>query len=292
MHAPPVFKNLTIPNISLHPHVGINGGAGSSSAFRVENRSPIFSHGISRMAVVPSGSRSGAETVNKMRGRPRKYVPDRAANMSLGLSPVSAATPSSERIASGERARKVRPPGTWWKQKLAPLGEWMNASAGLAFTRHVLHIGVGEDSAAKMCTTKTEMFMHHVRVVLRYCGCPVRTCSLKVAGPAIGQVASASVCSPDGHMIGAIGGSLIAANPVQNDVVSTSPLTCSPWSPAAAARHRSLGRRPPPLRSMLSPIWWSAPTNFDCHIQAPHRLPCILPSEKHYCTSTSQVVIG
>ncbi|XP_012845301.1 PREDICTED: AT-hook motif nuclear-localized protein 9-like [Erythranthe guttata] len=148
--------------------------------------------------------------------------------MSLGLSTVSAATPSSERIASGERARNVRPPGTWWKQKLAPIGEWMNASVGLAFTRHVLHIGVGEDIAAKMCTTKTEMFMHHVRVVLRYCGCPVRTCSLKVAGPAFGQVASASLCSPDGHMIGgAIGGSLIAANPVQKDVVSTSPLTCS-----------------------------------------------------------------
>ncbi|EYU31216.1 hypothetical protein MIMGU_mgv1a015905mg [Erythranthe guttata] len=64
--------------------------------------------------------------------------------MSLGLSTVSAATPSSERIASGERARNVRPPGTWWKQKLAPIGEWMNASVGLAFTRHVLHIGVGE----------------------------------------------------------------------------------------------------------------------------------------------------
>ncbi|XP_012857641.1 PREDICTED: AT-hook motif nuclear-localized protein 5-like isoform X3 [Erythranthe guttata] len=64
--------------------------------------------------------------------------------MSLGLSPVSAATPSSERIASGERARKGRPPGTWSKQKLAPLGEWMNTSAGLAFTPHVLHVRVGE----------------------------------------------------------------------------------------------------------------------------------------------------
>ncbi|KAL7136993.1 hypothetical protein ABFS83_10G065600 [Erythranthe nasuta] len=64
--------------------------------------------------------------------------------MSLGLSPVSAATQSSEWIASGERARKGRPPGTWSKQKLAPLCEWMNTSAGLAFTPHVLHVRVGE----------------------------------------------------------------------------------------------------------------------------------------------------
>ncbi|KAL7102434.1 hypothetical protein ACP275_08G120400 [Erythranthe tilingii] len=110
MHAPPVFKNLTNPNISLHPHVGNSGGgAGSGSAFRVENPSPNFSHGMCSMAVMPIGSRSGAETVKKMRGRPRKYVPDGAVNMSLGLSRVSAATPSSERIASGKRARKGRP---------------------------------------------------------------------------------------------------------------------------------------------------------------------------------------
>ncbi|KAL9167743.1 hypothetical protein ABFS82_05G117100 [Erythranthe guttata] len=107
MHAPPVFKNLTNPNLSLHPHVGINGGAGSTSALRVENPSPIFSHGISSMAVVPNGSRSGAQTVKKMRGRPRKYVLDRAGNMSLGLTPVSAATPSSERIFGGESTKEA-----------------------------------------------------------------------------------------------------------------------------------------------------------------------------------------
>ncbi|KAL0408230.1 UNVERIFIED_CONTAM: AT-hook motif nuclear-localized protein 12 [Sesamum radiatum] len=43
-----------------------------------------------------------------------------------------------------------RPPGTGWKQKLAPLGDWMNSSAGLAFTPHVLHIQAGEDVAAKI----------------------------------------------------------------------------------------------------------------------------------------------
>ncbi|KAL7111681.1 hypothetical protein ACP275_05G105200 [Erythranthe tilingii] len=240
MHVPPGFKNLSNPNISLHPHVGISGGSGS--AFRVENPSPNFSHGMSSMAVAPSGSRSGGETVKKKRGRPRKYVPDGAANMSLGLSPVSAATPSSERIASGERARKGRPPGTGWKQKLAPLGEWMNASAGLAFTPHVLHVGVGEDIAAKilafaqqrsrcLCIMSGSGSVSSVTLRqptssgsnITFEGrfeilCLSGSYLLSESGGPRNRTGgiSISVCSPDGHMIGgAIGGSLIAANPVQ-----------------------------------------------------------------------------
>ncbi|KAK6130039.1 hypothetical protein DH2020_036225 [Rehmannia glutinosa] len=233
LHTPSVFKNLSNPNISVHPNVGISG----SSAFHVENHpSQNYPHGIS-MSVVSSASQGGETTVKKKRGRPRKYGPDGGPKMSLKLSPVSASTPSSEPITPAEKVRRGRPPGTGWKQKLAPLGDWMNSSAGLAFTPHVLHIGVGEDVAAKIlafaqqrpralcilsgsgsvsAVTLRQPTTSAGTVVLRYFACRVLTWSLKVVAPCRTGGISISVCSPDGHMIGgAIGGRLIAANPVQ-----------------------------------------------------------------------------
>ncbi|KAG6389363.1 hypothetical protein SASPL_150831 [Salvia splendens] len=142
MHSSPAFKNLANSGIQGQPNAGGGGPAvaASGSSFRVENPSQHFSPGRGITVALPGG-----ELVQKKkRGRPRKYAPD-GANMGLGLSPMSAPKPSSTLVVSpGEKARRGRPPGTGWKQKLAPLGEWMNNSAGLAFTPHVLHVGVGE----------------------------------------------------------------------------------------------------------------------------------------------------
>ncbi|KAI3453704.1 hypothetical protein Pfo_010367 [Paulownia fortunei] len=239
IHTPPIFKSISNPSISVHPNVGISGGAMGGSAFHVENPSPNFAHGMS-MSVVSSASQGG-ETVKKKRGRPRKYGPD-GANMSLALSPISASTPSSGPITPGEKPRRGRPPGSGWKQKLAPLGEWMNSSAGLAFTPHVLHIGVGEDVAAKilafaqqrpraLCILSGSGSVSAVTLrqptnsggTVTYEGrfeilCLSGSYLLAESGGPRNRTGgiSISVCSPDGHMIGgAIGGRLTAANPVQ-----------------------------------------------------------------------------
>ncbi|KAK6137494.1 hypothetical protein DH2020_028747 [Rehmannia glutinosa] len=212
IHTPPVFKNFPNHSISVQHNLGYG--------------------------VVVTERRAGEK---KKRGRPRKYGPD-GANMSLGLSPLSASKNSSGGMSSGEKARRGRPRGTGWKQKLAPLGEWMNSSAGLAFTPHVLHVGVGEDIAAKilafaqqrpraLCVMSANGSVSAITLrqpttsggTVTYEGrfeilCLSGSYLVSESGGPRNRTGgiSISVCSPDGHIIGgAIGGKLIAANSVQ-----------------------------------------------------------------------------
>ncbi|XP_051151537.1 AT-hook motif nuclear-localized protein 5-like [Andrographis paniculata] len=236
IHTSPVFKTLSNPNIPVQSSVGA-----ASGSFHVEDPSPNFPHGMS-MAVVSSAAQSAEQPVKKKRGRPRKYGPD-GSNMSLGLSPTPPSKPSSAVVVTpGERARRGRPPGTGWKQKLAPLGEWMNSSAGVAFAPHVLHIGVGEDVAAKILAfarqrpralcimsgngSVSAVTLRHPTAsgsIVTYEGrfeilCLSGSYLVAETGSPRDRTGgiSISVCSPDGHIIGgAIGGRLIAANPVQ-----------------------------------------------------------------------------
>ncbi|CAI9784571.1 unnamed protein product [Fraxinus pennsylvanica] len=229
-HTPSGFKTSSVPNFSLQPNAGVSGGSVSGSTFHVETSS--FPDAISTAAA--SSVTPGTDSGKKKRGRPRKYGPD-GANMSLALSPLSSSSPSS-----GEK-RRGRPPGTGWKQKLAPLGEWMNSSAGLAFTPHVLHIGSEEDIAAKvlafaqqrpraLCILSANGSVSSVTLrqpttsggTITYEGrfeilCLSGSYLVSESGGRnrTGGI-SISVCSPDGHIFGgAIGGQLIAASPVQ-----------------------------------------------------------------------------
>ncbi|KAL2516739.1 AT-hook motif nuclear-localized protein 12 [Abeliophyllum distichum] len=238
MHTPPGFNPVSNPNIPLQPNVGASGGAMSGSTFHVDHPSPNFPRSITK-GDFSSVSTTG-DSVKKKRGRPRKYGPD-GANMTLALSPMSTSTPSAGGITHGEKKRG-RPPGSGWKQQLAPLGEWMNSSAGLAFTPHVLHIGVGEDVAAKIFAFAQQR--PRALCILSGNG-SVSAVTLRQPTPSGGTVTyegrfeilclsgsyllaesggprnrtggiSVSVCSPDGHIIGgAIGGNLIAASSVQ-----------------------------------------------------------------------------
>ncbi|KAJ6341814.1 hypothetical protein OIU78_009873 [Salix suchowensis] len=52
--------------------------------------------------------------------------------------------------SSTPKRNRGRPPGSGRKQQLATLGEWMNSSAGVAFSPHVISIGVGEDIVSKL----------------------------------------------------------------------------------------------------------------------------------------------
>ncbi|XP_031129280.1 AT-hook motif nuclear-localized protein 5-like isoform X1 [Ipomoea triloba] len=235
MPTPSGFKPLSNPNIAVQSNVG--GGGAVSSAFQVENPSTNFARNID---IGMTSNATPGDPVKKKRGRPRKYGPD-GSNMSLALSSMSS-RPSPGSLTPGPKRSKGRPRGTGWKQQLAPLGDWMNSSAGLAFTPHVIHIGIGEDVAAKilafaeqrpraLCILSANGTVSAVTLrppassgatvtyegrfdILRMSG------SYLVAesgGPRnrIGGL-SISVSSPDGHVLGgAIGGQLMAASSVQ-----------------------------------------------------------------------------
>ncbi|CAH9084368.1 unnamed protein product [Cuscuta epithymum] len=214
------YKSQANPNIAVQSNV-------RDGAFQFENQSGNAAHGI--------------DPVKKKRGRPRKYGPDGATNMSLALSTV--ASP----VSIGPKRAKGRPPGSGWKQQLAPLGEWMNSSAGLAFTPCIIQIGVGEDIAAKilafaqqrpraLCILSANGTIS--AVTLRPPGSSGATVTyegrfemLSLTGSYLVSEnggprnrtggLSISISSPDGHVLGgAIGGRLIASSPVQVVVCS------------------------------------------------------------------------
>ncbi|CAJ1927873.1 unnamed protein product [Sphenostylis stenocarpa] len=207
-----------------------------------------FGHGIN-LGSSPDGGGgmpSSGEPLKKKRGRPRKYGPE-SGTVSLRLSPLSAtanSTPGSGTPA--EKRPRGRPPGSGRKQQLATLGEWMNSSAGLAFSPHVITVGVGEDIVAKLFSfsqqrpralciltgtgTVSSVSLRHpasTNVSVSYEGRFQILClsgSYLVAeegGPRsrIGGM-SVSLSSPDGHIIGGGVASLIAASPVQVVVCS------------------------------------------------------------------------
>lgn len=123
---PAGFKAHSNPNIAVQSNV--RGGGSVSSAFQVEDPPGSIIHGINMGTT--SGAATPGDPVKKKRGRPRKYAPE-GANMSLALSPMSS-LPSPGSITPGPKRAKGRPPGTGWKQQLAPLGilfpppQWLN----------------------------------------------------------------------------------------------------------------------------------------------------------------------
>ncbi|XP_052735821.1 AT-hook motif nuclear-localized protein 5 isoform X2 [Vigna angularis] len=227
--ATPGFRPLSNPAIQAEPNSRGQGGGsvGSSSIFSVEppHGRANFNHDIGIGSGAPS-----SEPVKKKRGRPRKYGPD--GTVSLRLSPMSApanSTQGGSATTLSQKKGRGRPPGSGRKQQLAALGEWMNSSAGLAFSPHVVTIGVGERPRALCVLSGTGTVSS---VTLRQ---PASTnasvtfegrfqilClsgSYLVAedgGPSnrTGGI-SVSLSSPDGHVIGGGVAVLIAGSPVQ-----------------------------------------------------------------------------
>lgn len=143
LQAPPGFRPLSNPIIQSHSNVR---GSSIGPTFSVEPPHTNYGHGIS--IGVSSGVPSG-EPVKKKRGRPRKYGPD--GPVSLRLSSMSASpNPNPGSNTPTQKRSRGRPPGSGRKQQLANLGDWMNNSAGLAFSPHVITVGVGEDIVAKI----------------------------------------------------------------------------------------------------------------------------------------------
>ncbi|KOM44709.1 hypothetical protein LR48_Vigan06g001500 [Vigna angularis] len=233
----------------------------SGSTFSLEAKPPSqpqpqrggFGHGINlgsspgiNLGSSPDGGGGGGmsssgDPVKKKRGRPRKYGPD-SGTVSLRLSPLSATANSTPGSGTpSEKRPRGRPPGSGRKQQLANLGEWMNSSAGLAFSPHVITVGVGEDIVAKLFSFSQQR--PRALCILTGTG---TVSSVTLRQPASTTISasyegrfqilclsgsylvaeeggprsrtggmSVSLSSPDGHIIGGGVASLIAASPVQ-----------------------------------------------------------------------------
>ncbi|XP_027344324.1 AT-hook motif nuclear-localized protein 5-like [Abrus precatorius] len=238
--ASPGFRALSNAGIPVQSNARAQGGSvGSSSTFPVEppQAHANFNHGIGIGA--PPGATS-SEPVKKKRGRPRKYGPD--GPVSLRLSPMSAPPNSAQGSTTpSQRRGRGRPPGSGRKQQLAALGEWMNSSAGLAFSPHVVTIGVGEDIVAKLLSLSQQR--PRALCILSGTG-TVSSVTLRQPASTNASVTyegrfqilclsgsylvaedggppnrtggiSVSLSSPDGHVIGGGVAVLIAGSPVQ-----------------------------------------------------------------------------
>ncbi|GAV57936.1 AT_hook domain-containing protein/DUF296 domain-containing protein [Cephalotus follicularis] len=235
-YAPPGFRP-----VSTNTHIQAQSNAWPSSAapkFPIEpshHGNVVHNINMGVSTGVPPG-----HTAKKKRGRPRKYAPDGA--VSLGLSPISVKSKaSSDSGTSFQKRGRGRPPGTGRKQQLATLGEWMNSSAGMAFSPHVIDIGVGEDIVEKMLSFSQQR--PRALCILSGSG-TVSSATLRQPASMAPTVTyegrfeilclsgsyllaedggprnrsggiSASLSSPDGHVIGGGVGRLIALSPAQ-----------------------------------------------------------------------------
>ncbi|CAO2827235.1 unnamed protein product [Amaranthus hypochondriacus] len=235
------FRPSSNPNHSAQPIVRANNSVGPT--FNVEGSQPNVPQGFT-ITVAPTGG-SLSEPIKKKRGRPRKYGPDGSGpggvsgsgTMSLALIP---STPNSG--TPGEKKKRGRPRGSGRKQRLSSVGEWMNNSAGLAFTPHIIHVAPGEDIASKILSFSQQ----RPRALCIMSGSGgVSTVTLRQPASAAGTVTfegrfeilclsgsylvaetggsgnrtggvNVSLSSSDGHVIGgAVDGRLIASRPVQ-----------------------------------------------------------------------------
>ncbi|MED6136019.1 hypothetical protein PIB30_052098 [Stylosanthes scabra] len=248
---PPGFRHLS--NVR-----GSGGGSASAaSAFSAEPPHPNFGHGISIGSSSPAGGGAGGggsgggggapppssgEPVKKKRGRPRKYGPGGPVlrlTATANNSPGSGGTPL-------EKKRRGRPPGSGRKQQLASLGEWMNSSAGMAFSPHVISVESGEDIVAKLLSFAQQRpralcIMSGTGIVssvtmrqpasntpsVTYDGrfqilCLSGSYLVAEDGGARSRTGgiSVSLSSPEGHVIGGGVAALIASTPVQVVVCS------------------------------------------------------------------------
>ncbi|PKI53981.1 hypothetical protein CRG98_025592 [Punica granatum] len=247
---PPHFRALSNTH---HHHVQAAAAAAQSSirttlggqAFAVEPPPPPTHGGFGRgnisIGTSSAGPPSGEQPPKKKRGRPRKYGPD--GKVALGLLPMSGAAPTSTpgSVTPLPKKARGRPPGSGRKQRLAAVGEWMNASAGLAFAPHVIRVGAGEDVAAKILSFSQQ----RPRAICILSGCgTISLVTLRQPASSGGTITyegrfeilclsgsyllaeeggprnrtggiSVSLSSPDGHVIGGSVGMLIAAGPVQ-----------------------------------------------------------------------------
>ncbi|KAJ0913877.1 putative AT-hook motif nuclear-localized protein [Helianthus annuus] len=244
VQVPPGFKTQTSPKMSPHSNNMRVGPMGSTYS--------MVPHGINMSDGGGGGgdggsgsiatTRSGSEfVVKKKRGRPRKYGGD-GSHMTLALTPASSVGGSPGSVTPTAKKSRGRPPGSGRKQRLADVGEWMSASAGTAFTPHIIHVEIGEDVAAKihsfaqqrprgLCIMSGNGSVSVVQLrqfassggTVTYEGrfeilCLSGSYLLPETGAPNNRTGglSISICSPDGHVIGgAIGGRLIASSLIQ-----------------------------------------------------------------------------
>ncbi|CAO2819891.1 unnamed protein product [Amaranthus hypochondriacus] len=248
LNTPPQgFRPSSNPNLSAQPIVMANNSGGPT--FNVEESQPNAPQGFTINE--PSIGGSLSEPVKKKRGRPRKYGPNGSGpgggasgsgTMSLALSPCT-----QDSGTTSEKKKRGRPRGSGRKQRLSSVGEWMNNTAGLAFTPHVIDVAAGEDIASRILSfsqerpralciisgsggvssvtlrkpaspTGTVTFEGHFEII-----CLAGLYLVNETGGSRNRIGGVNVSlySPDGRVIGgAIGGRLVASRAVKITVFS------------------------------------------------------------------------
>ncbi|KAL0310473.1 UNVERIFIED_CONTAM: AT-hook motif nuclear-localized protein 1, partial [Sesamum calycinum] len=191
---------------------------------------------------------SGATTLKKKRGRPRKYGPDGSVAMALSPKPLSSSAPPPViDFSAVEKRGKVRPVGSAAKlqqprMETESLGEWVSCSVGANFTPHIITVNAGEDVTMKVisfsqqgpraiCILSANGVISSVTLrqpdssggTLTYEGrfeilsltgsfMPSETGGMRNRSGGM----SVSLASPDGRVVGGgVAGLLVAASPVQ-----------------------------------------------------------------------------
>ncbi|KAL2543948.1 AT-hook motif nuclear-localized protein 1 [Forsythia ovata] len=127
---------------------------------QVSGSAPPVTVTTTQMGVTPLPSAasgvSGATTVKKKRGRPRKYGPDGSVTMALSPKPISSSAPPPViDFSAAEKRGKIRSVGSASKPQQPRMesesfGEWVSCSVGANFTPHIITINAGEDVTMKV----------------------------------------------------------------------------------------------------------------------------------------------
>ncbi|CAI0414424.1 unnamed protein product [Linum tenue] len=227
LHPPPQFRSSPTPNFQIQN----NARPGSSApAFSIEHSNVNSGHGGPGghgididMGAPPPGVAVSEQPVKKKRGRPRKYAPD--GQVSLALSPVLVKPkqqPSSEQDPLSPSKRRGRPPGTGRKQRLANLGDYHDIVAKiLSFAQQrprAVCVLSGTGTASSVTLRQPASSGPSVTYEGRFeILCLSGSYLVAEDGGPRNRTGgmSASLSTPDGHVIGGAIGMLTAASLVQ-----------------------------------------------------------------------------
>ncbi|CAN1778024.1 AT-hook motif nuclear-localized protein 5 [Linum perenne] len=218
---PPQFRSSPTPNFQIQNNASRPGSSFSMDHSNVVNSSSGHGHHGIDMSAPPPPPMS-EQPVKKKRGRPRKYAPD--GQVSLGLSPllIKPKKTSSDGDPMSPSKRRGRPPGTGRKQRLADLGDYQDIVAKiLSFAQQrprAVCVLSGNGTASSVTLRQpasagpTATYEGRFEIL-----CLSGSYLVAEDGDPSDRTGgmSASLSTPDGHVIGGAIGMLTAASLVQ-----------------------------------------------------------------------------
>ncbi|CAI9092093.1 OLC1v1027243C2 [Oldenlandia corymbosa var. corymbosa] len=135
----------------------VTTGSEASESFRIEpsaeNPGQLSGSAVKSSEVTPISAASPTTEAKKRRGRPRKYAPDGSVPVALSPMPISASIPLSGDYSSwkqNSRGRHVDSYKKKHKPEVETPGPGVAYSVGANFTPHVITVNTGEDVMMKI----------------------------------------------------------------------------------------------------------------------------------------------